>query len=81
MINTKLEYFLEILSDKELAYFYTYRLDEFLSNSKNKIYQEISKRGLSTNDIDLLINTKKRTKNGLALLIFVQDVIPQRFLW
>ncbi|PKQ60640.1 hypothetical protein BZG01_20675 [Labilibaculum manganireducens] len=48
--------FLQGLNDNELAVFITYRFDDFLAKSKQKIVSEVKRRGLSLEDLKLLSN-------------------------
>lgn len=58
-----LQSFLKGLEDYELAYFYRFRYDEFLSGSKAKIDNELATRGLNMQDVNFLLdNTKKLIK-------------------
>lgn len=61
---SKLEFFLNNLSDIELAFFFKYRYNEFLDNSKIKINNEIKARNLSNDDLTNLILTSKISKNN-----------------
>lgn len=44
---SKLSNFLSELTNTELVYFYDYRYQEFLKNSKDKIDEEFSRRGIN----------------------------------
>lgn len=48
--------FLQDLNDNELAVFITYRFDDFLAKSKQKIVSQVKRRGLSLEDLKLLSN-------------------------
>ena len=48
--------FLQDLNDNELAVFITYRFDDFLAKSKQKIVSEVKRRGLTLEDLKLLSN-------------------------
>jgi DNA-directed RNA polymerase subunit RPC12/RpoP len=54
----ELDYFLNNLSDHELAIFYGYRYLGFLDSSKEKIDTEIQKRNLSREQLKLLLDKK-----------------------
>ena len=50
---SKLQEFLDVLSDSELANFYLYRYEQFLKGSKDKIDAELSKRNISKENIEI----------------------------
>lgn len=54
----ELDYFLNNLSDHELAVFYGYRYSGFLGSSKEKINKEIKKRNLSREQLKSLLDKK-----------------------
>lgn len=49
---SKLLNFLKTLTDFELAQFYTYRYNQFLSSSKDKIVSELKERDMNIKDLD-----------------------------
>lgn len=55
---SKLQHFLEQLSDWELANFYNYRYGQFIKQSQQKIDAEIEKRGIDTGSVEMEYNEK-----------------------
>jgi hypothetical protein len=60
---SKLQTFLNELTDSELVSFYKYRYEQFMKSSKDKIDSELNKRGIQKEDfnqlkMDDLTNTK-----------------------
>jgi hypothetical protein len=49
-----LELFLKDLSDSELAVFISYRFEDFLENSRQRIINEVKQRGLNQKDLKQL---------------------------
>src|SRR5690554_7926941 len=62
---SKLQTFLDELTDSELVSFYNYRYEQFMKSSKVKIDSELIKRGMQKEDfdhyrVDILANTEER---------------------
>ncbi|HLV40749.1 MAG TPA: hypothetical protein VKY37_00590 [Brumimicrobium sp.] len=62
---SKLQTFLDELTDSELISFYNYRYEQFMELSKDKIDSELIKRGIQKEDfdqfkVDILSNTEGR---------------------
>jgi len=62
---SKLQTFLDELTDSELVSFYNYRYEQFMKSSKVKIDSELIKRGIQKEDfdhyrVDILANTEER---------------------
>ncbi len=54
---------MDILSDRQLAFFWKFRSSEFMKESKDKILQELSKRKISSLSAEKLIDQKLETTN------------------
>ena len=66
-MNQKLAEFIRKLNNQELAFFYKFRYDSFMSPSKNLILNELNKRKLTDKEIETLTGTKTTSfKNELC---------------
>ena len=61
---SKLQEFLSILSNHELARFYEYRYPEFLKGSKEKIDEELKRRAMDKNNLSPHINPHNHQENS-----------------
>ena len=61
--NTSLDQLLKTLSNRELAFFYTYRSSEFMPASRDTIQLALDQRKLSAQDITAYINQQGNSSN------------------
>ena len=58
MNMSKVDTFLKDLLDHELAYLFKYRFDTYMKFTQDKIRHEVSSRGLTSTDIELILKEK-----------------------